>query len=212
MATRTNQEWLTDFQSDGLQHEAAILDLRDIIMRGLPHALSKWLSPDDPRFQTFIEEVAQDTVMRVTARLDTFEGRSLFTTWVYTIAVRIALTEIRKVRWQEVSLEGLTAGRENSDEPREVPDLSPGVHITIEKKEMMSTLGRILHSSLTEKQRTALLAVAIHGMPLEEVARRMGSERNTIYKLLHDARLKLKSNLEKEGFSAAEILAAFESE
>ncbi|HWR65345.1 MAG TPA: RNA polymerase sigma factor [Bellilinea sp.] len=212
MATRTNQEWLTDFQSDGMQHEAAILDLRDIIMRGLPHALSKWLSPDDPRFQTLIEEVAQDTVMRVTARLDTFEGRSLFTTWVYTIAVRIALTEVRKVRWQEVSLDELTAGRENSDEPREMPDLSSGVQITIEKKEMMATLGRILNSSLTEKQRTALMAVAMHGMPLEEVARRMGSERNAIYKLLHDARLKLKSNLEKEGFSAAEILAAFEPE
>jgi RNA polymerase sigma-70 factor (ECF subfamily) len=67
-----------------------------------------------------------------------------------------------------------------------------------------------VRQALTEKQRTALMAVALRGMPLEEVARRMGTERNTLYKLLHDARLKLKKQLEKEGLSPAEVMATFE--
>jgi RNA polymerase sigma-70 factor (ECF subfamily) len=63
---------------------------------------------------------------------------------------------------------------------------------------------------LTEKQRTAMIAVAIRGMPLEEVARRMGTNRNSLYKLLHDARLKLKLHMENQGFSSGEIFSVFE--
>jgi len=50
-----------------------------------------------------------------------------------------------------------------------------------------------MQHELTDKQRKALMAVAVQGMPLEEVARRMGTERNAMYKLLHDARVKLKN-------------------
>ncbi|NOH03849.1 MAG: hypothetical protein HND47_18735 [Chloroflexi bacterium] len=35
--------------------------------------------------------------------MDTFEGRSLFTTWVHKIAIRIALTELRRKRWRDAS-------------------------------------------------------------------------------------------------------------
>lgn len=212
MAKRTNEQWLSDLHSEGPQREEAMAELSRVILAGLPYALSKWLSPEDPRFSALAEEVTQETVMRVATRLDTFEGRSQFTTWVYTIAVRVALTELRRAKWHEVSLDELLAGKDNDDEPREMPDLSPGIQSSVEKKEMMAMLFKVMQMDLTEKQRTALMAVAVRGMPLEEVARRMGTERNALYKLLHDARLKLKKHLEKEGFSAAEIMATFEKE
>lgn len=212
MAKRTNEQWLTDLQADGPQREEALSELGKVILAGLPYALSRWLSPQDPRFAPFAEEVMQETLMRVVTKLDTFEGRSLFTTWVYTIAVRVALTELRKAKWKEVSLEEIVAGKENDDEPREMPDLKAGVETTVEKQEMMAMLFRVMQEDLTERQRTALMAVSVRGMPLEEVARRMGTERNTLYKLLHDARLKLRKRLEKAGFSSSEILASFEHE
>jgi RNA polymerase sigma-70 factor (ECF subfamily) len=53
-------------------------------------------------------------------------------------------------------------------------------------------------------------AIHIQGVPMEEVARRMGTNRNALYKLLHDARLRLKHRLEREGFSPQELLAMFE--
>jgi RNA polymerase sigma-70 factor, ECF subfamily len=210
MAKRTNEQWLSDLRSESTQREEALVELGRVILAGLPYALSKWLSADDPRFPPLAEEVAQETILRVTTQLDTFEGRSQFTTWVYTIAVRLALTELRKAKWHEVSLDEMVAGKEDDDQARDMPDLSPGVQSSVEKKEMMAMLFRVMQEELTEKQRTALMAVAVKGMPLEEVARRMGTERNTLYKLLHDARLKLKKHLEKEGFSPAEIMATFE--
>ena len=75
----------------------------------------------------------------------------------------------------------------------------------------LEALSRLIETELTEKQHQALIAVQIRGMPLEEVARRMGTNRNALYKLMHDARQRLKSKMEDEGFSPQEVLAAFGS-
>ena len=66
----------------------------------------------------------------------------------------------------------------------------------------------ILQSQLSERQRTAI-AAELGGMPQEEIGRRLGINRNAVYKLGHDARKKLKHGLEASGFDAAEIRAAF---
>jgi RNA polymerase sigma-70 factor (ECF subfamily) len=207
---RTNEDWLTDLNAAGEQRESALAELRSIIIAGLPYALSKWILPSDPRFTSLVEEVAQETILRAIDKMDTFEGRSQFTTWVHTIAVRIALTELRRAKWREVSLDEMQQGKDPEDEAREMPDQSQSVEKSIENKEMMHMLQQVMQHELTDKQRKALMAVAVQGMPLEEVARRMGTERNALYKLLHDARLKLKKHLEKKGLSPLEILAMFE--
>jgi len=62
---------------------------------------------------------------------------------------------------------------------------------------------------LTARQRRALVAVAIHGMPLEEVARRMGTNRNALYKLLHEARQRLKNRMLVAGVSPQDVLDLF---
>ena len=207
---RTNEDWLTDLHAAGEQRETALSDLHVIIIAGLPYALSKWILPEDPRFSALVEEVTQETILRTIAKLDTFEGRSQFTTWVHTIAVRIALSELRRAKWREVSLDEMQQGNDPEDEAREMPDQGQSVEKSIENKEMMHMLQQVMLHELTDKQRKALMAVAVQGMPLEEVARRMGTERNALYKLLHDARLKLKKHLEKNGLSPLEILAMFE--
>ncbi|MEL7589957.1 MAG: RNA polymerase sigma factor [Anaerolineaceae bacterium] len=210
MVNRTNDEWLSSLRSQGELQDNALADLAEIIKNGLPFALSKWIQQDDPRFSPLAEEVTQETLLRVLARLDSFEGRSQFTTWVYTIAVRVALTELRRAKWKETSLDQLMEGREIEDEPRDFPDVEVNIENSIEKREMISMINKIMMKELTEKQRTAMIAVAIRGMPLEEVARRMGTNRNSLYKLLHDARLKLKLHMENQGFSSGEIFSVFE--
>ena len=99
---RTNEQWVAELSGPGEAQEIALSDPRAIIMRGLPYALSKWLKPSDPQFESLSEEVAQDTRLRVLDSLHGFEGRSKFTTWVHKIAVRIALTELRRKRWRDV--------------------------------------------------------------------------------------------------------------
>lgn len=207
---RENDVWIAQLHAEGTQKEEAIKDLRKVINDGLPYAISKWLDRNDPRFASLIEEVTQETILRVIDRLDTFEGRSRFSTWVLAIAVRIALTELRRAKWRDISLEKMLEGKELDDEPQEIPDQNATVEMMVESKEIMTMVHNMMERELTEKQRMALIAVAVHGIPLEEVAVRMGTNRNALYKLLHDARVKLKASLELHALSPADILSSFE--
>ena len=210
MTDRTNEQWIADLGSPGEAQELALTDLRAIILRGLPYALSKWLRPTDPQFESLSEEVTQDTLLRVLDSLHTFEGRSKFTTWVHKIAVRIALTELRRKRWRDVSLDELTENVPGQEPLGLLADPEVGPDQAAEQSDMIEQLRRIILKELTEKQRNAMIATQIRGMPIEEVARRMGTNRNALYKLLHDARRRLKQRMEEEGLSADEVLAAFE--
>jgi RNA polymerase sigma-70 factor, ECF subfamily len=212
MLKRTNDEWLNDLQAEGDLRESALADLQQIILTGLPYALNKWLPTSDPRFASLAEEVAQDTLLRVLDRLDTFEGRSQFTTWVHKIAVRIALTELRRKRWENVSLEELVEGEESPPMGGLMMDhQTPTPEEQVEGADMMQRLQRIIAEELTDKQRQAMMAVAIQGMPLEEVARRIGTNRNALYKIMHDTRLRLKRRLAQEGLTPEDVLAIFEN-
>ena len=210
MTSRTNEIWLDDLRSTGASHEEALGDLRAIIQKGLPYALSRWLSSDDPLFQPLVEEVTQETLLRVLDQLDTFEGRSLFTTWVHKIAIRIALTELRRKRWRDSSLDEI---EENEDNPAPVglfADRQAGPETSAERKDLIARVRRIIDEELTPKQREALVLLGLQDMPMEDAARKMKTNRNALYKLLHDARLRLKRRLTQEGLSPQDILSVFE--
>jgi RNA polymerase sigma-70 factor (ECF subfamily) len=212
LSERTNAQWLSYLSIPGPLQEAALEDLRSIIRAGLPYALSKWLSPSDPQFDMLAEEVTQDTLLRVLDHLDTFEGRSKFTTWVHKIAVRVALTELRRKRWRDVSLEAMIETERGHGGLSFLADSGQGTEVATEQVDMMARVRRIILEELTEKQRTALIAAQIKGMPISEVASRMGMKQNALYKLMHDARLRLKRRMVEEGLTPEDVLSAFEVE
>jgi RNA polymerase sigma-70 factor (ECF subfamily) len=209
MEKRTNEEWVADLRAGGDRQAQALEDLRAIILRGLPYAIAGRLDPNSPESEALTEEVVQETLMRVLEYLDTFEGRSQFTTWAHKIAVRAALTELRRVRWREVPLPEMEMNEETDTSYHELPDHQASPEEQMSRAEMMERVNRIIMEELTEKQRQALMAI-MEGFPLEEAAQRMGTNRNALYKMLHDARLRLKKRLEKEGLTPQEILAVFE--
>ena len=211
MVDRSNEEWLADLKSEGPDKEAALADLRTAIQTGLPYALSNYLSPDNPQFKPLTDEVTQDTLLRVLDHLDTFEGRSRFTTWVQKIAVRIALTELRRRRWRDFSLDSLVEENEEGVSfPSLMIDPAPNPDSLTQQSDMLQRVGRLINEELTEKQRQAIVATAVEGVPLEEVARRMNMKRNALYKLLHDARLRLKNRMADEGLTTEDIWAVFD--
>jgi len=210
MATRTNQAWLSDLRAEGERRNAALDDLRVIIQKGLPYALSRWLSPSQPQFESLVEEVTQETLLRVLDQLDTFEGRSQFTTWVHKIAVRIALTELRRKRWRDSSLDELT---ENEDIPPPqglLADSHAGPDVAAERADMLERVRRVIEEELTDRQRQALVLLGLQDMPMEDAARKLKTNRNALYKLLHDARLRLRTRLALEDISPHDVLALFE--
>jgi RNA polymerase sigma-70 factor (ECF subfamily) len=207
---RENQAWLEDLRANGEQQQRALSDLRDILLRILPNALARWLSPGSGHFDAFLEDVVQETLLRVLDRLDTFAGRSKFTTWVYTIAIRIAMNELRLRKWREVSLDFLEEGQQPESMPSErfaAAVVNP--EAALEQKDAMQLLQQYIDQELSPRQRSVMMAVNVQGLPMDVVAERMNSNRNAIYKMMHDARLKLKRRLEREGLPPQELLKMF---
>jgi len=202
---RSNQEWLTALQGPG--RDGAIADLLAILRQGLTYALSGRANVDT----THIEDFAQDAVLRILDKLDTFRGESQFTTWANKIAIHVAFTELRRRRWQNVSLEDIVESYEGDWIPDSLADPGATPEQQTTQRMLLSTLRRLITRELTDKQRQAMMAIVLQGMPLEEVARRMDTNRNALYKLLHDARKRLKRELLAEGLSPDDVLAAFET-
>ncbi len=206
---RTNQQWLEDLQSNGLVQEDALADLRAIIIRSLPYGLSNYLSPSSPKFDTLVEETAQETLLRVLDRYHTFEGRSQFSTWVLKIAVRIALTELRRRRWKNISLEDLTSDDDEDVTERLLPDDRTSPQMAAEQSDLMGYLERIIHEELTDYQQKAIKLVGMMEVPMDQAAELLNSNRNALYKLMHDARYRLKRRMARDGLSAITFMEHF---
>jgi RNA polymerase sigma-70 factor (ECF subfamily) len=209
-SSRDNDNWLRDLRAGGAQRDAALADLHALLLRTLPQGISRLLSPGNPAFESLVEDTVQETLLRTLKGLDTFEGRSQFTTWVYKIAVRVALNELRRRRWRDVSLDGLEDDENGESAPHQFASSDPLPETVFERADILQHVQQIIMEELTPRQRAAMQAIHMQGVPMEEVAHRMGTNRNALYKLLHDARLRLKHRLEREGLSPKELMEMFD--
>ena len=140
---RDNEAWLRDLRAGGAEQDSALADLHALLLRALPKGIAGWLSPENPEFEPFIEDAAQETLLRALSALDTFEGRSQFTTWVYKISLRVALNELRRRRWRDVSLEGLMADEAEDSAPRQLTSSEPGPEAVAERSDILQRLRQI---------------------------------------------------------------------
>ena len=210
MTKRTNDQWLTELAKPSAAREAALTDLHKILLSGLRRGLLGQINTNAPEFESQAEDFVQEATLKILDNLSTFAGRSQFTTWAHKIAVSVALTELRRKRWQDNSLDGMLTTEEGDYTPKFIADQSPQPEKAAEQAEMLAHVQRLLDESLTEKQRLAMETAVIQGKSTNEVAELMDMKPNAVYKLLHDARVRLKKELEQEGLTTADIISVFE--
>jgi RNA polymerase sigma-70 factor (ECF subfamily) len=212
---RTNQEWLHDLTASGETQEAAIADLRDLLLRAALYFFSRNLSDFEKNNSNEIlqraEDCAQDALIAVMDHLPDFRGDSKFTTWAYKFAINIALMAARRERWKGVSLDELVTSSESNFFQWIIQDRVDGA--APEAAAMQSEVRRIIQDvirhDLTEKQRHVLTLMVFNEVPLDAVVQHLGTNRNAVYKMLHDARRKIKSSLQARGFEVGEMLNLF---
>ena len=209
MVKRTNDQWLNDLNDSGAVYESALNDLRAILLSGLRRGLLGQINTNAPEFESQAEDFVQEAMLKILDNLSAFAGLSQFTTWAHKIAVSVALTELRRKRWQDNSLDGMLVTDQGDYTPGFMADKAPLPEAAAEQAEMLSRVQRLIAETLTDKQRMALETAVIQGKSTNEVAAIMDMKPNAVYKLLHDARLRLKRELEQEGLTPAEILSVF---
>ena len=155
------------------------------------------------------EDCAQDALLAILQHLHEFRGDSKFTTWTYRFAVNVALVSARREFRKSASLDQLL---EDSEWPA-LPIQNDLIAVNPDRAALQAEIWRVVHEvidrDLTERQRHVLKASVFDEIPIDEIARHFGSNRNAIYKLLHDARRSLKARLEARGFTVREILDVF---
>jgi RNA polymerase sigma-70 factor (ECF subfamily) len=183
-------------------NSAAVASLRGILLKGLRIALRDRKDVSEAQ----LEDFTQEALLRILDQLDRFAGRSKFTTWAHSVAINTAFTELRRKRWQDVSLDALTEAGWQLAEPMAMPDHALGDDE--ERVRLVEALRKSVAEKLSDNQRTAILGV-LQGLPMDQLVQLLGTNRNSAYKLLHDARRALKQHLAAEGFSAETIRTAF---
>jgi RNA polymerase sigma-70 factor (ECF subfamily) len=210
---RSNEAWLRDLAGHGDEQASAIGELRALLHRAAMYTLSRTgvhgTSLARGQVEEIAEECAQESLLAILDRLTDFRAESKFTTWAYKFAVNYALTAARRERWKTVSLDGLL---DETDAPAWSPAADPSApspEHTAQQAEVWALLRQVMDEALTPRQRQVLRAIVFEEVPLDEVVRHLGSNRNAVYKLVHDARRKLKAGLEARGYPVGDILDLF---
>jgi RNA polymerase sigma-70 factor (ECF subfamily) len=192
-----SREWLDGLRAEGQARDETVARLHALLLRAARFEVARrreampHLRGAD--FDDVAMQAADDALMSVLRRLDDFHGGSKFTTWVYKFALLEAAAKLRKRAWQgrEVPLEPESWSVFGSD--------SLGPDGRLEQSELLTALRWAIDEVLTPRQRDVLVALAVNGVPIDVLAERWETNRNALYKTLHDARRKLRRHLEEEG-------------
>ncbi|HET9506992.1 MAG TPA: sigma-70 family RNA polymerase sigma factor [Gaiellaceae bacterium] len=191
-----SREWLAQLRAGGAVRDEAVARLHALLLRaarfevGRRRASLPHLRGGD--FDDLANQAADDALVSVLARLDDFRGASRFTTWVYKFALLEAAVKLRRRSWQ---------GREVPLEPEAWSLLSSGEHGPqgeLEQSELLAALRRAIEEELTPHQRRVLVALALNEVPIDVLAERLSTTRGALYKTLHDARRRLRAQLEEK--------------
>ena len=196
-----SQAWVAALRSAGHDYDQAVARLHALLLRGARFEVNRRrgavprLSRGD--IDDLAVQAADDALVAVLAKLDTYRGASRFTTWVYKFALYEAAVKVRRRGWQN---------REVPVEPESWPavtDQRAGLEADVEAGELLGAVRDGVNRVLTPHQREVLVALAINGVPIDVLAERLNTTRGALYKTLHDARRKLRDELAEAGFDVA---------
>jgi len=140
-------------------------------------------------------QAADDAMLAILAKLGDFRGESKFITWAYRFVILEVSSKLGRHYWRNppVSLDAAQWER--------LParfGLDPARHA--EAAHIMAEVRRIVDEELTPHQRRVFVAIVVDEIPLDALAVKMGAERNAIYKVIFDARRKIRRSLVANGY------------
>jgi RNA polymerase sigma-70 factor (ECF subfamily) len=191
-------EWLRVLGHGGQQREAALARLHVMLLR-VAQTEARRRSPrlriTGPELEDLAYQAAADALMAVTAKLGQFRGESRFTTWAYKFVILEVSAKIGRHFWRrpDVPLDA-----EDWDRLPDRFGFEPAKQS--EWRDLLTVLRRAVDTELTPRQREIFVAIVLNGVPLDALVVRLGSNRNAIYKMVFDARRKLRAALAANGY------------
>jgi RNA polymerase sigma-70 factor, ECF subfamily len=196
-ADRASKLWVESLQPGNTRRSETVARLYEQLRRIAYHELSRRRnqlgSIQGPEFDDLAEQAANDALVNILERLDTFQGLSRFTTWAYKFVMYEVSTKVARHSWRQQPLNRQAVAFE------QLPDrFAPRPDGQVEQQEQLKALSLAI-GQLTDRQREVFIAIALNEVPIDEVAIQLGSNRNAIYKNLFDARRSLRARMAAAG-------------
>jgi RNA polymerase sigma-70 factor, ECF subfamily len=192
------EEWHLDLHAQGARRNEAVAHLHAILLRAARFEVFRRRGSLPQLSSVELDELAQDAAddaaVSVLRRLGDFRGESSFRTWAYKFALLEASVKVRRRAWRD---------REVTLDPEHWESLAhvgPGPDDDVESGALLEAVRDGIRTALTPRQRQVLVATVLEGVPIDVLAERLGSNRNALYKVLHDARRRLRAHVAAAGF------------
>jgi RNA polymerase sigma-70 factor (ECF subfamily) len=205
VAGRANSEtdaWLLRLRATGAERDRALGELHALLLRAARYEINRrrmtlsQLRGDD--LEDLAQQAADDGLVALLGKLDSFRGESRFTTWAYKFALYEAAAKVRRRAWQ---------GREVpllDDAWPLIEDAAANPLRELEMAELLAALRDEIRAALSPHQREVLVALALNEVPIDVLAERLNTTRGALYKTLHDARRNLRAALAARGLAISE--------
>jgi RNA polymerase sigma-70 factor (ECF subfamily) len=194
-----SRAWIDGLRAAGPTRAHTLERLHDLLLRAA-HAEARrrrHLYPEigGAELDDLCRQAADDAVVAVTAKLVGYRGASRFTTWAYAFAIFEISAKLRRHAWRR----GRIPTADDDATWSRLAESAGTAETRIEAAELLQALRRAIAEELTPRQREVFVAVALNDVQIDVVAAQLRSSRGAVYKVLHDARRKLRRRLEREG-------------
>ncbi|HET6197499.1 MAG TPA: RNA polymerase sigma factor [Acetobacteraceae bacterium] len=189
-----SRRWVEQLSQPPDRREAAVTALHAYLLRVARfelHRRSRAHGNSVSELDDLAVQSADDALMAILRKLDSYRGDSRFTTWAAKFAILEASVKSRRRAWQRTEI---TLDPDAWE--RFATAVGPDA---VEQDALLHDIGEGIRTRLTPHQREILVAVALDGVPIDVLAERLHSNRGAIYKTLHDARRNLRAYLSERG-------------
>jgi len=196
------RRWISQLRAGHPKYNETVAALHDLLRRVSISELSRrrpmLFSISGPEFDDLAQQAADDAVIDVLTKLDQFNGRCRFTTWVYKFAVYEVADKVARHVWrrQRPAVEGVDWDELIHSELATPEDQA-------ERRAQLRALSTAI-GELAERQRIVFVAVALNEVPVDVLAIELHTNRNAIYKNLFDARKRLRARMAAAGHPIGE--------
>jgi RNA polymerase sigma-70 factor (ECF subfamily) len=194
-------DWVRGLTANGDEHRRAVARLHERLLRVAQGEAARRRATLPSRGADEIDEIcvqaANDAVVAVLSKLDSFRGAARFTTWASKFVIYEVSSALRRHAWRhrKIELDETVWDR--------LQDGAPAPLDAMHNADLMNAVRRAVRDELTERQRLVFESVTLESVPIDVLAERLGSNRGAIYKMLHDARAKVRRALTQAGYEEA---------
>lgn len=196
-AVRTNRKWIQDLSGAPADREPACRLLFELLLR-VARAESRRRAARvgvlGPELDDLAHQAAADALLTIIQKIGSFRGESKFTTWAYKFVIFDVRAKMNRHLWRR------QVGALDDDDWDRLPDrLAIDPEAEAESRDLVKTVRHAVEEALTPRQRRVFVAIVLDQVPTDVLADRLGTTQNAIYKMIFDARQKLRGVLVESG-------------